>query len=254
MVREFADLETLSAAAAEKFCRITQDAIAARGRCTVVLAGGSTPRRPYELLATPMYRTKVQWDRLEFFWGDERMVPHDHPDSNFRMANETLLSRIPVSEHNIHRIQTERGAPQTVAQDYEEEIAQVFHLPLGGQPPAFDVILLGMGADGHTASLFPYSDALDETSRWVVPNHGPMPDIERVTMTPRVINTARHVIFLVAGADKAQTLAQVLEGTRDPQRFPAQLICPVLGELAWFVDFAAAAELRRAKESGGLHA
>jgi len=187
LIRQFDDLEAVSGAAAEQFCRIARDAISARAQCTIVLAGGSTPHRLYEVLATPAYQTEVQWDRTEFFWGDERMVPSEHPDSNFQMANKALLSRIPVPQRNIHRIPTERGEPETVARKYEEEIAEVFRVRAGGQPPAFDLVLLGMGTDGHTASLFPNTDALNEASRWVAPNRGPLPHVDRVTMTARIL-------------------------------------------------------------------
>jgi 6-phosphogluconolactonase len=195
----------------------------------------------------------VQWDRAEFFWGDERMVPSEHPDSSFQMANKALLSRIPVPQRNIHRIPTERGEPETVARKYEEEIAEVFRVRAGGQPPAFDLVLLGMGTDGHTASLFPNTDALNEASRWVAPNRGPLPHVDRVTMTARILNAARHVIFLVVGADKADILAQVLEGPRDFRRLPSQMICPASGDVMWFVDSAAASKLRQTEASERPH-
>jgi 6-phosphogluconolactonase len=249
MIRKCPDLETLSHAAAEEFCRAAQASVAARGLCTVALAGGSTPRRLYELLATSAYRPRVQWERIQVFWGDERMVFSDDPNSNFRTANEALLGKIPIPAGNIHRIPTEHEDPIIAARAYEDEIAHILGRPQGGGPPALDLIFLGMGADGHTASLFPYTDALNETSRWVVSNRAPVPPVDRITMTAPIINAARRVIFLVAGSDKAHALAQVLEGPSDAYRFPAQLIHPESGYPVWLVDLAAASELKCEQES-----
>jgi 6-phosphogluconolactonase len=180
------------------------------------------------------------------------MVPPDHPDSNFQMANKALLSRIPVPPRNLHRIPTECGEPEIVTRTYEEEIAVSFGIAGGGPPPTFDLIVLGMGADGHTASLFPHSPALSAMERWVVASRAPRPPYDRVTMTAPVINAARHVIFLVAGADKSQAVAQVLEGAADPDRLPSQLIAPSDGSLLWLIDSAAASQLRGAGLPGGI--
>ena len=229
MIRQFDNLDELSRAAAGEFIRLAREAIAARGRFMVVLSGGSTPRRLYELLAEHSF---ADWNKVEFFWGDERAVPPDHKDSNYRMAREAILDRLAVPEANIHRIEAERV---TVARDYEAVIARAFGVEPGGEPPAFDLVLLGMGADGHTASLFPHTEALRETLRWVVQNVSG----RRITLTPRILNQAAHVIFLVAGAEKARVLAEVLEGPSDPERLPAQLIRPA----TWFVDHAAGAKL-----------
>ena len=243
VIRQFSDLEELSEAAAGEFCRIACQAIALRHRCAVVLTGGSTPRRLYELLTTERYRQRVDWDLVEFFWGDERAVPPDHQDSNYGMARDILLEPLAIPRAHIHRIEAERNDLDATALAYESEIAHVFRVPPSGPPPAFDLVLLGMGADGHTASLFPDMDASGEVRHWVVSHYVPAIAANRVTMTPRILNAARHVLFLVAGADKATALALVLEGVRDPQHLPAQMIEPASGVLMWFVDRAAAAKL-----------
>jgi 6-phosphogluconolactonase len=243
VIRQFANLEELSEAVAGEFCEIASQAVAARGRCTVVLAGGSTPQRLYRLLASEPFRRRVRWDSIEFFWSDERAVPPDHEDSNFGMASSLLLEPLEVLAAHIHRIHAERDNLKAAASAYEEEIARVFDVPAGGPPPAFDLVLLGMGADGHTASLFPGAETLGETSRWVVSYHTGTGAADRVTMTPRILNAAHNVIVMVAGPEKAETLALVLEGVSDPRRWPAQTIQPTSGVLLWFVDRAAAARL-----------
>jgi 6-phosphogluconolactonase len=242
-IRLFADLEKLSEAAAGEFCRIACQAIAERGRAVVTLSGGSTPRRLYELLTTDRYRHRVAWDRVEFFWGDERAVPPDHSDSNCRMTREVLLEPLAIPTAHIHRIDGERNDLDAAALAYEREIAHVFGVLADGPPPAFDLVLLGLGADGHTASLFPGTDAAGEASRWVVSQYMPAIAANRVTMTPRLLNAARHLMFLVVGTEKADALALVLDGARDPQRLPAQMIAPTAGVLMWFVHRGAAARL-----------
>jgi 6-phosphogluconolactonase len=242
-IRQFAGLEELSEAAAGEFCRTAGQAIVERRRCAVVLTGGSTPHRLYELLTTDRYRDRVGWDRVEFFWGDERAVPPDHHDSNYRMARDLLLEPLTVPTAHIHRIEGEQHDLDAAAMAYEREIARVFDVSPGGPSPAFDLVLLGMGADGHTASLFPGTNVSGDTMRWVVSQYVPAIAAKRVTMTPRILNAARHVLFLVAGAEKAEALTLVLEGVRDPQRLPAQMIEPASGVLMWFVDRAAAARL-----------
>ncbi len=250
IVREFADLDALSSAAADEFRLIAIASVTARDCCRIVLPGGNTPRRLFEMLATPTYRNSVPWDRLEFYWGDERMLPPDDPESNFRMANETLLAKVPLHPSAVHRVHTEGGSPEKVARAYAMELSQSLATPMGNQPPVFDLILLGIGGDGHTASLFPYSPALGDVGRWVVPSRAPKPPYERITLTADVINAAREVIFLVSGADKAEVLAQVLEGPADSKCLPAQLIAPSHGRLCWFVDSAAATKLTHAGQQG----
>ena len=156
----FKDAEHLSRAAAEKFIQIAHSATAHGGQFAVVLSGGSTPQRLFQLLAEPSYRDKVDWERVEFFWGDERAVPPDHPDSNFHMVNEALLQKLEVVPKQIHRMQAEREDQEAVARDYQTEIAQVFGVPAQGEPPSFDLLLLGLGPDAHTASLFPHTEAV----------------------------------------------------------------------------------------------
>ena len=244
LVRRFADAEQLAQAAAEYFAAVARTAIEARGRFTVALAGGKTPQRLYTLLAAPPFNERLSWDRVEFFWGDERAVPPDHADSNFRMANEALLGKLALAGARIHRMQAERADLENAAVEYQAEIARVFAVDADGEPPRFDLVLLGLGADGHTASLFPCTEATKEEGRWVISNYAPKLDSFRLTFTARIINKAAHVLILVAGEDKAEVLAQVLEGERDPWRLPAQLVQPEEGELVWFVDTAAASKLR----------
>src|SRR5205807_8375702 len=188
---------------------------AARGRFTVALSGGPTPRRLFQILAEVPFRDQVDWDKVEFFWGDERSAPPDHKDSNYRMASEALLQRIPVPITRIHRMQAERADRDVAAREYQAELARVFGVAADGEPPVFDLVLLGMGPDAHTASLFPGTTALKETTRWVVPNYVPKFSTYRLTMTPRILNRAAQVMFLVAGPDKAAPLAEVLEGPSD---------------------------------------
>lgn len=257
-VRQFDNMEELSRATAEELRNRAAEAIGERGRFTVALAGGSTPRRLYEILSSEPGRGHVRWDRVEFFFGDERAVQPDDERSNFRMASEALLGKLAIPDARVHRIRGEAPNLDAAARGYEDEIAHAFGVPAGGAPPALDLVLLGMGAEGHTASLFPHTSALKETTRWVVAHRVPELGADRVTMTAPLLNAARCVIFLVAGAEKADALRQVLVGPRDPERLPAQLIRPVSGRLLWFVDCAAAtrlsqaegAELGRARERG----
>jgi 6-phosphogluconolactonase len=239
----FPDLDALSHAAAAELSALARQAVATRGRFALVLAGGSTPRRLYQLLAEPPYAADVPWERVEFFWGDERPVPPDHPESNYRMAREALLSKVGAWPERIHRIRAEEPDRASAAAEYGCEIARVLGAPADGPPPVFDLILLGLGADGHTASLFPGSAALRERRSWAVRNRGPGRAEDRITLTVPVLNRAREVRVLVAGPDKAMALAAVLEGPRDPERLPAQLLLPGAGRLAWLVDRAAAADL-----------
>ncbi|MGH7169454.1 MAG: 6-phosphogluconolactonase, partial [Gemmataceae bacterium] len=203
-IRGFADVQTLSEAAAHEWVRGVREAVASRGRFTVALSGGSTPKRLYQLLAAEPFRSQVDWSRVEIFWGDERCVPPDHADSNYHMANEAMLAHLPIPAEHIHRIEAERSDRDASARDYEAVLARVFGVAAGAEPPAFDLILLGMGPDGHTASLFPHTKALDETKRWVVANPVPQLNTDRLTLTRPILNRAREVLFLVAGADKAE--------------------------------------------------
>ena len=237
-------LEALSREAAARFQRLAADSIAAAGRFSVALSGGSTPRALYHLLGQSPLREAIDWPRVHLFWGDERFVPADHPDSNYRLAREAFISRVPIPAGNVHPVPTEGGDPEAAATQYEETLHRFFAPTL-----RFDLVLLGLGADGHTASLFPGSPALDEHDRLVVATHVPKLDAWRLTLTPPALRGARHAVFLVSGSDKAPVLREVLEGPYDPHRLPAQLVRPEKGELTWLVDEAAAsllsAELKR---------
>ena len=245
-VRELPDAEAVCGAAAEELVRLGRRAIIARGRFTITLSGGSTPRRLFELLASSSFRDQLDWTMVEFFWGDERAVPPDHKDSNFGMARQTLLDPLDVPSAHVHRLEGERGDRDAAARDYQREIARVFGTSASNDvAPTFDLILLGMGADGHTASLFPHTEALKEPVRWVVPNYVAKLSAPRLTMTPTIINQAACVMFLVAGPEKAAPLAEVLEGPPDPDRLPSQRIRPTSGRLLWLIDSAAGSKLLR---------
>ncbi|MEN8261410.1 MAG: 6-phosphogluconolactonase [Pseudomonadota bacterium] len=244
IIRCFDDSESVSAAAADCFLEAAGAAIAERGRFSVALSGGSTPRRVFELLAAPANRGRVDWGKIEFFWGDERSVPREHADSNYRMALTAMLEPLSISAEKIHRMPAERKDLEQAASEYGDEIRSVIDADGGIKDlPRLDLVMLGMGTDGHTASLFPYTTALAETTRLVVPNYVEKLDTWRMTMTALLINQARHILFLVAGADKAIVLSEVLEGPEDSKRLPSQMIKPVQGELVWLVDAAAAARL-----------
>ncbi len=245
MIRQLADPKDLFRAAAEQVCRIGQLSLDTTGRFSIVLSGGSTPRGLYELLAQSPYRSQLDWKKVEFFWGDERAVPPDHPQSNFRMAREALLDKLNVPPEHVHRIRAEDPDLDKAAADYEEEVENVLgRVPgVGRRAPHFNLFLLGVGQDGHTALLFPHTAALTETERWVVAHDVAKLSTKRITMTPPLINKAHFITFLVAGSHKADVLAAVLQGPRDSQRYPAQLIHPLTGEVTWFVDRAASASL-----------
>jgi 6-phosphogluconolactonase len=227
--------DELNRAAATEFVRAAQDAIKARGRFAVALSGGNTPRGVYSLLAEE-YTREMPWDKVFFFFGDERHVPPDHPESNYRMANQTLLSRVPIPVENVFRIQAELPVDEAALR-YEEALRKFFQ-PKAGEWPRFDLILLGMGDDGHTASLFPGTAALEEEGRWVVANHVEKLQTDRITVTVPVLNHAREILFLIAGSGKAEILAQVFHGEKN--RFPIQLVRPVNGRRSWILDQAAA--------------
>lgn len=230
------DPEEMARQAAERFALLAAEAAALRGRFRVALAGGRTPRRLYECLAGDPHRSAVPWERVEVFWGDERWVPPDHPDSNFRLAHEALLAHVPVPAAGIHPMRA-GGTPDEAAAVYERELRNAFGLsPAGGVPPRFDLILLGLGPDGHTASLFPGSPALDAVDHLVAAPFVPALAAYRLTLTLPVLNAAAHVVFLVAGADKAAVLRAALGGT---ERLPASRVRPRDGALTWLVDRAA---------------
>jgi 6-phosphogluconolactonase len=238
-VRVFEDAESLSRAAAGRFAEVASESIESSGRFAVALAGGSTPRRVYEILSGGDFGGALDWSKCHVFFGDERCVPPDDAESNYRMADESLLSRVALPRRNVHRMRGEGDAVAN-ARGYEDELREFFK---GTDWPAFDLVMLGMGDDGHTASLFPGSEALRETRAWVVANWVEKFGAYRLTLTAPSINGARRVLFLVAGAGKAATLREVLKGDRDPARLPSQLIRPAGGSPEWFVDRAASARL-----------
>lgn len=243
-IRVVPDTAALHRAGAEAFAADAIRAVAARGRFAVALSGGSTPKGMFALLAgDPTLRACVPWEKLHVFWGDERPVGPDHADSNYRMAREALLAHVPIPGTQVFRIRGEAPDPAQAAAEYEATLRAA----LGGGAdapddtlPAFDLVLLGLGPDGHTASLFPGTTALAETRRWVVSNWVGKLDSERITLTAPLLNAARHVLFLAGGDDKAPALKSVLEGPFEPQQLPAQLIHPEAGPLTWLVDAAAA--------------
>ena len=243
-VRVFPDLPSLSRAAAEELVERSREAILARGRFTVILAGGSTPKTLYTLLGEdPQLKDQVAWDKVHFFFSDERHVPPEHPENNYRMAYRALLSKIPAPPWNAHRMATELPDAEPVAEYCEEILRQFFRL--GPQEvPRFDLVLLGMGADGHTASLFPGSDALQETKRLAVATWVEVLKARRITLTIPVFNNAEEVLFLVSGPEKAEALHKVLEGPEDPERYPAQAVQPRQGRRLFFVDREAARLLK----------
>jgi 6-phosphogluconolactonase len=228
-------------AAAEEFVRVGRTAIGAQGRFTVALAGGSTPKALYSLLAANY--ASFAWNRVFLFFGDERHVPPTDPQSNYRMVNESLLTKITIPAENVFRVTAENPDAAAAALEYEERIRRFFELR-PGEFPRFDLILLGMGPDGHTASLFPDSPALDEQSRLVVSNWVAKFNTDRITFTFPVLNHANEVMFMTSGADKADMLHQVLEGKNTPP-FPSQKVQPSDGKLLWMIDEPAAAKLAR---------
>ena len=252
IVRIYRDPEELAIKAARRFARLADQYVVGCGKFTVALSGGSTPRAMFSLLAEHPFADTVPWSSIYFFWGDERCVPPDHPDSNYRMAYESLLSKAPIPERNIFRIPAEIPEPERAAEEYATALTEFFAAGRGATTsgtaplsnlPRFDLVFLGMGPDGHTASLFPHSAALQEGERIVVANYVEKFKAYRITLTATTINNARNVTFLVAGADKADALKHVLEGPGEPDHYPSQMIHPSNGTLVWMVDEAAASLL-----------
>jgi len=237
------DAAALAQRAAQYFVEMAGEAVAGRGRARIAISGGNTPKATFALLADPNqpWSARMPWDKLDLYWVDERCVPPDDADSNYRMTRESLLDRVPLQPGQIHRMEGELD-PHVAADRYESELRSSFRLE-GAESPRFDLIALGMGDDGHTASLFPRTEALHEVSRLVVANHVPQKDTWRITLTWPVINHASSVFFFIAGADKAAVLHEVLTGKRDPERLPSQLIWPASGILTFILDKAAAALL-----------
>ena len=248
-VRIVPDLDALSREAADEFVKLVQQQAQGSRRFSVALTGGSTPRQLYSLLASEPYRNRIPWECVHVFWGDERCVAPDHPDSNFRMAHEVLLSRVPIPPENIHRVPAEEGDPASVATTYERTVRTFFQLREGALPE-FDLVLLGLGEDGHTASLFPRSAALQERQHLVTATTGGVPHLPRVTLTIPVLNYARRLLWLVTGAQKAAVVQAVLEGVEQSEDLPARLVHPRQGASLWLLDQAAAALLRQGQGHG----
>lgn len=239
-IRIFADPTHLSRGVADEVHQQATAALSARGRFTLALSGGSTPKAVYSLLAQDEKAGggRLDWTKIHVFFGDERCVPADHSDSNYRMASEALLSHVPIPEENVHRVRTELE-PGAAAAAYEREIVATF----GTGEPRFDLILLGLGTDGHTASLFPQSSALEERKALVCATRVEKLNAHRITFTFPLINAAHSVMFITAGADKAPMLRNILRGDPSGTRYPAQDVRPASGQLRWFTDEAAARDL-----------
>jgi 6-phosphogluconolactonase len=236
--RVLPDIDALSRAALEELLSDLQDAIKQRGRGAIALSGGHTPEKMYTLwAANQKYRSETDWNRVHFFWGDERYVSQDDPLSNYRMTRETLLEHVAIPAANVHAVPTNLGTPQQAAEAYDQELRKFF----GSSAPAFDVTLLGLGPEGHTASLFPDSPALEEKTRWVVPVHVEAVPPNRLTFTLPVLNSSRNTYFLVAGENKRPILdALRAEPDSRPSAYPAGRIRPADGRVLWFLDRAAA--------------
>lgn len=240
MIKTFSNFEELNTFAAEKFVALAKDAIGRRERFTVALSGGSTPKKLYELLADEKFSGAIDWANVYFFFGDERNVLPDEDESNFLMANDALFQPLNIAADKVYRWHTEIEPPANIAADYAGHIKNFFR-----GFPEFDLILLGMGGDGHTASLFPFTEALSEKEKIACANFVEKLDTTRLTLTFPVINNARNAIFLVKGADKSEVLRDVLEGDFQPEKFPSQAVKLTHGELLWLVDDAAAQHLTK---------
>jgi 6-phosphogluconolactonase len=239
----YPDIDTLSHEAAQYVVRIASESIVTRGRFTIALSGGTTPRTLYGLLGSEPYRSQIDWALVDIFWSDERCVPPDSPDSNYHMAQEVLLSRIPIPAQQVHRMPADQPDRDAASQAYAEEMQRTFGT---NGIPSFDLIQLGMGPEGHTASLFPHQASLHEQQRLVIPVSVPKPPPDRLTFTPPVLNAARNVLFLMTGADKADALHAVLEGPYQPDEYPAQIVRPPHGEVVWMLDTAVAQNIIQA--------
>ena len=239
--RTFPTPPEVARAAAQLFTDAVLASVKARGLARVAISGGTTPRVMFALLTSNPFVSQIPWDKLYLYWVDERSVPPDHPDSNYRMTSEALLSKVPLPSNHIFRMEGEL-APEVAAARYEATIRNSFRLE-GAQTPTFDLVLLGMGDDGHTASLFPHTEGLENITDLVIANHVPQKDTWRISLTFPVINQGREVAFLIEGSAKAQVLHDVLLGPYQPETFPSQLIRPSSGQLTFLLDTAAAAKL-----------
>lgn len=241
------DQDDLGRQAADAFVKSARQAVSFRGRFSAALSGGSTPRTLYQHLAEPPFSRRVPWDRVHLFWGDERAAPPDHPDSNYHMANETLIARVHIPPENVHRMPGERRDLDAAAAEYENVLRRFFE-PTDDGWPAFDLVLLGIGSDGHTASLFPGSPVLEEGVRWVAAPYVEKLNAARLTLTLPALNHARQVLFLAAGKEKAPVLREILSDRPASPPLPARLIHPPDGRPIFFLDRAAADLIGKEKE------
>ena len=239
-IEVLSDLEALSHCAASFFVSASKNSIATKKRFAVAISGGSTPRRLYTLLSSPPYRNQVDWQRVHFFWADERCVPIEDEGSNFKAAFDRLLSKVPIPDGNIHRIRGEEE-PEKIARAYEEDIKKFFGI---SGLPVFDLVILGMGEDGHTASLFPGSKSLEETDRLAVSVYLDKPNWNRITLTLPILNNAVQILFLVTGQAKADVVSEILRDGEKKRQFPAGLISPIQGIVTWLIDKEAAGKLK----------
>ncbi len=238
----FADREQFDHAAAHYIVQVANEALTAHGRFTIALSGGSTPKRLYGLLALEPYCNQIDWTRAEIFWGDERCVPPDDTESNYHLAYEVMLSKLPIPASHIHRMPADQSDRVAASAAYEQEMRRVFGT---NGVPSFDLIQLGLGPEAHTASLFPHQASLRETERLIIPVSVPKPPPARLTFTPPLLNAANHILFLVTGAEKADAVQAVLEGDYQPDEYPAQIVRPIRGEVTWMLDTAAANRLQQ---------
>src|SRR5436309_8889651 len=236
----YPDIQTLNTEATQFIVRLANEAIVSHGRFTIALSGGSTPKATYSLLGSEPYRSQIDWTRVEIFWSDERCVPPDDKESNYAMAQQVLLSKIPIPTNQIHRMPADAPDPDAASQAYTSEMQRTFSTD---GIPNFDLIQLGMGPEAHTASLFPHQASLHEQQRLVIPVSVPKPPPLRLTFTPPLLNAAKHVLFLVTGSEKADAVKAVLEGPYQSEEYPAQIVRPATGEVTWMLDTAAARKL-----------
>ena len=244
----FETVDDLAKAAAADFAQQAKKAILERGCFRVLLSGGNTPNKLFEALCRPEIRSGIPWEKVEVFWGDERCVAHEDPRSNFYVAQRNFLSKVPILKEHIYPIPTHEKDPEQSAKAYEACLKQAFQTG-PGEVPCFDLVYLGMGDDGHTASLFPHTHLVEEVvkgkrpDQWVAASWVPKVHMHRVTLLPLVLNHARHVSMLVSGADKAAVLKAVVHGTSDPMSYPCQLIVPEKNPLVWYLDKAASTQV-----------
>jgi 6-phosphogluconolactonase len=232
-IQVYPDPASLAESAARQFIELAKDAIERKGTFSASLAGGSTPKATYELLASREFASQLDWSKVQIFWGDERCVPPNHPDSNFRMAYEALIKNVPIPGENVHRMPGELK-PLEAANKYDTELRTQL-----GDHPQLDLVQLGMGDDGHTASLFPGTKPISETTMLVAANFVQKLKSWRITLTPVMINQASHIVFIVSGSNKAETLREVIQGAYRPDVYPSQIIHPIAGNLTWLIDEAA---------------